>query len=264
MALTVDLSPRVGQESCSWPVVAADVGPWPHEDVAPQNETRLQRVVREALDRLQKEAIDRGEKFSVRALEDKHDIAQGTLGKLKKGVRGNLEMPTLDRVSAALGVEPDVLLGKKEPASSKKPAAIPAPTPSPPPTAIAPTTVVDDDTAYLLDQAWDSTENRFSDGEAVKAFRAAYGRLSGTGADPVARVRGWLKVAARLRQQGKEATPEAMLSEIMGLAEERQAELTAQANAEADVEAEAHGIRSPKGPSAQAKAMQENRKRRSR
>jgi transcriptional regulator with XRE-family HTH domain len=243
-----------------WPAVATVVDPWPHEGVAPPSETRLQRVVREALDRLQRDALDRGERFSVRKLEDAHDIAQGTIGKLKSGVRSNLEMTTLARVAAALGVDIDVLTGKKDAPSSRKPPP-PAPEPTPPP----PTQVtVDPDLDALITEMWDPQQHRHPDGRCVEAFHGTYGRLSRPDVDPRRRVRLWLDTAARIRQRGEKATPDAMLDELMGLAQERAAELQAQVNAEAEANLRAHGVEPPKGPSAQAKALQESRKRRSR
>lgn len=258
MSLTVAAEAARCQETTPWPDVAPAAARWPHGPVA--TETRLQRVVRVALDRLQREALDRGEKFSIRRLETDHDLSQGTLNKLKSGERKSVELETAPKVAAALGIDVDVLMGRKEAPSSRKPVA-PVPEPTPPPPTLE---RVDEELEEQIRQVWDPAVHLYADGKAVEAFRAAYGRLTRADVDPLGRVLLWLNTAAAIRIRGEKATPAAMLDEMMNIAQERAAERAAAATAAADAKAKEHGIEITGAPSAQTRALQEARKKRDR
>lgn len=64
----------------------------------------LQTLVAGALDRQESEAKAKGDRWSVRSLEERHDIANGTLGQIAKGKRKAVDLPTAKKVADALGL----------------------------------------------------------------------------------------------------------------------------------------------------------------
>lgn len=67
----------------------------------PRPPTSLRDLITPALDAAEERARIRGERWSVRALESAHGIANGTLGAIAKGKRKAVDGATASRIAEA-------------------------------------------------------------------------------------------------------------------------------------------------------------------
>lgn len=164
----------------------------------------LKDLVGPALDALETAARARGQKWSVRALELKNGIANGTLGQIAKGQRTTVNPDTTHKIAMALGLDEGALLRaqqSEDDASDELPDSGPERTP---PTSS--TEVVREDYLAVLDEAFDGDVHKPSDFAAVERLIRARAAQILPGVEGPHLVRRWLDAAARIREKGEVAT----------------------------------------------------------
>lgn len=227
-------------ESCDWQISAMSSGP---DHPFPFRHAPLNRMIADRLVRLEQEATERGERgWTVAALEKRHGLTVGALGKLRSGERRGATHATMKKIAAALGLDVDVLLTAMESSAAQvtSPAA-----PSTTPSEQAPLTIEsDDETDALLDRAIVPGRHPFSAGVAVKTLLRERAALIRPEDDALAMVRAWLNAAARIIERGERATPGAIFSEVT----RRSVALSGDVNERVDAELAGMGITPPSAP----------------
>jgi hypothetical protein len=202
--------------------------------------TLVQRLVQEGVDRL--EAKHRGDrKFSVRRYEIGAGITNGTLGKLIKGQTKTVAPATAKKVGALLGIPWERLVEADE--QEAPPVAAEASATPPPATTVR--LVVNEEHRAALSDVFDGSVHRLEDADAVRELLARKAALIEEGSDPGLLLRAWLDTAARLRERGRAATPEAILGAVTLRMTELQQQHLREVNDRAVAESKARGYERP-------------------
>lgn len=171
----------------------------------------LKELVGPLLDSLETEAKAKGQKWSVRALELKHGIANGTLGQIAKGQRTTLNPDTTHKIALALGLSEAELNRAQRTSDDLDDAPDSGPERTPP---AASTEIVREGYLAVLDEAFDGETHKPSDFVAVERLLRSRAAQILPGVDGPQIVRRWLDAAARIRERGENASSSAIIREL--------------------------------------------------
>jgi len=165
----------------------------------------LQELITGALDKAEAKTKANHERWSVRALEATHKIANGTLGAIAKGTRKAVDPTTAKRIAKALDLE----VAQIQAAQVDEEAPELERTPP-----ISSGVVVREEHTEILDLAFDPATHLPSDLAAVQSMLKERAALVSPGIDAPQIVRRWLDAAARIRARGEKADPSKIIAEL--------------------------------------------------